>query len=284
MIILHTGKLGVGKSYSATAEVWKLIHNGKDCYVNWKIDFTKYFLKKRRGIWYRIWNPVRIIGKVYYWETLDDLYKIRNGELFFDEAHMSIDARDFSKLPKHFKTKLTQSRKYGLNLHFISQHSQQIDIAVRRLANSIIVHTRFWKFMWWREYDGEVIENLANPLLPKPKSIGFGFYLFSKGLARSYDTMALFKPFEPFSSQPIWDAQKIVADQKEASNKLRLSLNNQQMKGGDLNDSEVNFNQSEGRNDRTNEVQSFELFRPSDRKNSRELDSISTLPRTRRFD
>ena len=135
MITLHTGKLGVGKSYWATREVWKLIHKGKDCYVNWKIDFTDFYKRKRRNPFYRFSNPYFKLGRVYYWETLDDLARLRNGEVFFDEAHMSIDARDFAKLPKSFKTKLTQSRKYGLNLHFISQHSQQIDVVVRRLAN-----------------------------------------------------------------------------------------------------------------------------------------------------
>src|SRR6185436_3521534 len=101
---------------------------------------------------YRLWNPLRNLGKVYYWSSMEDLYKLRNGEVFFDEAHMAIDARDFAKLPKDFKTKLTQSRKYGLNLHFISQHSQQIDVAVRRLANEYVQHTKFFRIFWWRSY------------------------------------------------------------------------------------------------------------------------------------
>lgn len=73
MISLYVGKLGAGKSYSATKQVWKLIHQGKNCYVNWQIDFTKYFEKKRKSLWYRLWNPIRVIGKIYYWETLEDL-------------------------------------------------------------------------------------------------------------------------------------------------------------------------------------------------------------------
>jgi len=228
MITLHAGKLGVGKSYSATAEIWKLIHKGKDCYANWKIDFTEYFNRKRKNPWYRLWNPLHRIGKVYHWETMDDLYKLRNGEVFFDEAHMAIDARDFASLKPEFKRKLTQSRKYGLNLHFISQHSQQIDVAVRRLANDYVLHKKYWRLFVWREWHGEAIEILANPSLPQPKSQGIGFYWFSKRFAKSYDTFALFQPFDPYKTEPMWDAQKLVSEQQKARKGLpSMSSKNQ---------------------------------------------------------
>lgn len=215
MITIHYGKLGAGKSYSATCEVWKMIHKGRDCYVNWKINFTDYYLKKRKSFWYRLWNPVFRIGNVYYWETLEELYKLRNGEVFFDEAHMSIDARDFAKLPPKFKRKLTQSRKYGLNLHFISQHTGQIDIAVRRLANDCVEHKKFWRLFYWKEYDGEQIEKIieSNPDR-KPKSIGLGWYWFRKSFAKSYNTFALFDEFDAYSGQAMWSPLKVL-EQKE---------------------------------------------------------------------
>lgn len=216
MISLHTGKLGVGKSYWATREVWKYVLQGKDCYVNWKIDFSKYYAKRRRSLWFRFANPYFKLGRVFYWQTLKDLTEIWNGEVFMDEAHMSVDARDFTRLDKGFKTKLTQSRKYGLNLHFITQHSQQIDVVVRRLSNEQVVHTKFWKLFMWKRYDGEAIEILANPSMPKPKSITSGFYWFRKGIAESYDTFALFEPFEKYKVDPMWDVNKVLEKKKTA--------------------------------------------------------------------
>lgn len=243
MITVHAGKLGAGKSYSATAEVWKMIHQGKTCFVNWQVDFTDYFIMKRKSWWYRLWNPIKNLGKVYHFEGLQDLNKLRNGEAFYDEAHMDIDARNFQTLDAEFKRKLTQSRKYGLNLHFISQHSQQIDIAVRRLANCYVLHSKVWRFFFWREWDGEAIEILANPLQPRPKSQGYGFYWFSKRFAKSYDTFALFKPFPNVHREPMWDGQKIVLDQRKAQEKARqvitveptapVPLENLNQKGGD---------------------------------------------------
>lgn len=219
MITLHVGKLGAGKSYWATRQIWKDINNGKDVYANWKIDFDDLLKRKMKGwrallwrlqLWLKlIWTAEKIkLGKVYYWETLDDLYKLKNGEVYFDEAHMAINARDFKNLPKNFATKLTQSRKYGLNLHFISQHSSQVDISVRRLANSIVKHYKLGLFHYWKEYDGEAIEVLANPemmAISQPKSQGMSVYMFNKNIAKSYDTMALFDPFDDYVADPMWD-------------------------------------------------------------------------------
>lgn len=246
MITLHAGKLGCGKSYWATREVWRLINKGKNCYVNWKIDFTAYSLRKRKNPLYRFLNPYFKLGKVYYWSTLEDLYQLRNGEVFFDEAHMSVDARDFTKLPKEFKTKLTQSRKYGLNLHFISQHSQQVDITIRRLANEYVLHTKFWHLFRYKSWDGEAIEILANPLMPQPKSLSGGFFWFSKRLANCYDTFALFNPFAEYKQQPMWDIiTALNLDQKKPDvHPVRPALGVlNKLKGGEIN---VLHNRSKG--------------------------------------
>lgn len=228
MITLHTGKLGVGKSYWATREVWKNVVRGRDCYVNWRINFDNYWHFRTTGLrgllWY-LWIKLTFanqkFGRVFYWETLDDLYTLRNGEVFFDEAHMALDSRDFAKLPRSFKVKLTQSRKYGLNLHFITQHQGQIDIVIRRLANDIVEHKKIWRIFFWREWDGQHIETLMNPALPAPRSSGFGLFIFSKKLASCYDTFAFFDQFAPFEGQPMWSVNTY------------LETNKHRLKGGD---------------------------------------------------
>ena len=141
---------------------------------------------------------------------LKDLYGIRNGELYFDEAHAKLNSRDWQKIPEEFVRKITQSRKYGLNMHFITQHQGQVDIIVRRIANDIVVHRKFWILMLWREWDGEAIEILSNPSMPQPRSQGFGLHIFSKRFAKSYNTFELFEAFEPYKERPMWDAEKVL--------------------------------------------------------------------------
>lgn len=227
MITLHTGKLGVGKTYSATLEVWKQINAGHDCYVNWHIDFTKFYLHRGKSllgklIW--LWNKVTFgnekIGKVYYWETMEQLYAIKNGELFFDEAHTEINARNWNKIPPDFVKKLTQSRHFGLNMHFISQHSGQVDVVVKRIANDMFIHKKFGRIMYYAVFDGEKIGRLEDSAWAEnTKSDGFGIHIFNKRLAQSYDTTALSKvksKYPEYNEAPMWDAEKVLRPKPES--------------------------------------------------------------------
>lgn len=219
MITLIVGKLGVGKTAEATLRIWKQLTKGQDCYANWEIDFTKYYEYRTTGLKGFLWKWWIIIfrrtrpenfGKLYYFPNLEEMYKIRNGAVFYDEAHMTIYARDFKALPKEFRTKLTQSRKYGLDLYFITQHSTQIDKNVRILANSMIKMSRLLHFLvFWKEWDGEHIDVLANPemvAISKPPAIGWGVHFMRKGILNSYDTKKIFDPFAEFSDKPMWQA------------------------------------------------------------------------------
>jgi hypothetical protein len=225
MITLITGKLGGGKSYKATRDIWRHIVQGRDVYANWSINFDDYFHHRTtgwRGVLWLIWIKVTFanekFGKVYYWDTLDQLYTLRNGEVYMDEAHMSVNARDFSSLPPKFRTKLTQSRKYGLNLYFITQHSAQIDVSIRRLSNAMQkVRNIFSKLFIWKEWDGEFIDVLANPemmAIKTPKSQAQGLFIFNKHLANAYNTMQLFDPFDPYDEKPMWQVpyKKMLKD------------------------------------------------------------------------
>ncbi|MFA6376663.1 MAG: zonular occludens toxin domain-containing protein [Candidatus Paceibacterota bacterium] len=232
MITLHAGKLGQGKSYWATREVWKTINRGIDCYVNWRIDFDAYFARERRGwrgfLW-KWWNRLTFgnekIGKVYYWENFDDLYKIRQGELFFDEAHQELNSRKWADIPKEFVKKLTLSRHYHLNMHFISQHQGQVDVIVRRLANYFTRHYKFWFLFIWKEWDGEAIEILANPAMPKPKSMGFGVHLFDKVLAGCYNSFWLPGEKEEYKQAPMWSEDSFI-QKRSILKSLKLNKNN----------------------------------------------------------
>ncbi len=219
MITLHTGKLGTGKSYSATRMVWKTINQGIDCYVNWPIDFTDYVLHRERSLLGKVswlWKKVTFgnekMGKIYYFDKLPEIYGIQNGELFYDEAHADLNARDWQKIPRDFVKKLTQSRKYHLNMHFITQHQGQVDLIVRRISNEIIIHRKFFRFFFWKAYDGEKIEILSNPTMPPPKAEGFGVTIFTKRFAKCYNSFGIFGDrFDPYDKGPMWEYEKVEA-------------------------------------------------------------------------
>lgn len=252
MISLHCGNLGVGKTYWATTEVYRLIHRGIDCYVNWKIDFTEKLKKDRKSWIYRKFNKPEQLGNIYSWTKLEDLYSMKKGEVFFDEAHQKISARKWEQIPEAFIRKLTLSRHYGLNMHFISQHSQQVDVVVRRLANEYVLHTRFWKIMRTQHWDGAAIEILANPVAaqiqPPKTSAPSGYRFMRKDIGNSYNSWETpeeeeewFKQnsevklmWSPIEATRLLEQQKAEHKANKKGSQHAPSLTIPNMKGGDL--------------------------------------------------
>jgi hypothetical protein len=217
MIVLHTGKLGVGKSYWATREVWSSLENGIDCYVNWDIDFTDYYLRYRKSIRFflrRLWcwytSSTPYFGRLYRWETFDDLYSLRRGICFFDEAHTMVSSLDWDKLPKDFVRKISQSRKHKLDMHFITQHSAQVVPTVRRLCNCEMRHYRFLFLHYWLLFDGDQIEKMMSGTAQNsPRSIQKGFYFLNKRLANCYNSWVDFGEWPESKLTPVWSVAMI---------------------------------------------------------------------------
>jgi len=109
MINAFVGKPGTGKTYSMVRLAVKQMAKGRDVYSNFYIDELKVKLligfRKRK-------NP---IGKLYFWKTINELVKIKQGEILMDEAQIYINAREFRNLPPEFQYKAQQHRKHGVN-------------------------------------------------------------------------------------------------------------------------------------------------------------------------
>lgn len=232
MIILHVGKIGEGKSYSCTWEVWKWLKKGVDVYVNWNIDMNKYLEYKERSIIWRFLNRKRQWGNLYHFKELDEIYQMRNGQIYVDEAHRWLNARDYEKTPPDFIARMSQSRKFKTDLHFICQYPDQIEKVVRKLCNEVIVHKRFFWFFTYKTFDGKFIDKIdADPAKPPP-SLMKGWTWFRPSFAKVYNTFEILgKEFEKYNGIPLWNKEiyqqyknSKVIDSKLA--KLRKSVLN----------------------------------------------------------
>jgi hypothetical protein len=236
MITLRVGKLGVGKSYSTTWEVWTKLLKGIDCYVDWEIDFTPFIYAKRNSI---VWRTKKMLGmktmptgKLYNYQNLEELYGISDGEIYMDEAHKDLNSRDYMKIPKDFIKKMTQGRKYRTHMHFITQHEDMVDINIRRLCNVIIIYKKYGRLMYWNEYDGSYIGKFESGV-STPRSDKFRFTFFSLKFARSYDSWKIFgEAFEPFKKPPSWTMQNYhdYLDQLDAKKTERRQASRDKIK------------------------------------------------------
>jgi len=196
-----------------------------------------------------------------------------------DEAHRFLNARQWEKIPPNFIKKMSQSRKYATNLHFVTQHQNMIDVNIRRLCNEIVIYKKFGRIMYYNSYDGAYIDQLDKDPALKPKSSGFKIYWFSKAFAQSYDTYKIFgEKFEAYQADPLWsfevylkklnehrDNQKKPRDLRQMFPTLvrgwEASKNYLIKKGGDLNGEKDRFAYAK---DRHSEFQEQEGVHKSD--------------------
>jgi hypothetical protein len=238
MIILHVGKIGVGKSYACTKEIWQNVLSGKDSYIDWEVDFTEQMKSHRKGLiffWKFIIRKFTLskeprLGRVFFYQDLEDIYGISRGEIYMDEAHRFLSARKWETIPPNFIKKMSQSRKYATNLHFITQHQNMIDVNIRRLCNEIVIYKKFGYLMYYNSYDGAYIDQLDKDPALKPKSSGFRLYWFSKAFAKSYDTYKIFgDKFEPYRKDPLWSYEKYLKHLSQPLNNKRKPRNYREM-------------------------------------------------------
>lgn len=69
--------------------------------------------------------------------TWEQVVSFRNGTFLWDESHLDIDSREFSK-NVDVTGWLTQIRKMGVNLIYITQSWDQVDKRIRNLTDMLI--------------------------------------------------------------------------------------------------------------------------------------------------
>jgi len=179
--------------------------------------------------------PKPEFGRLFFYDTatkepLKEFFTIRGSkqrptEIFFDEAQLNVNSREFNKIPAGFIVALSQSRHLHNNLHFIAQDPGMVDLNVRRLVNELVIYKRFWRLMWWYSYDGDMVRRWDSNL-PFPKREGFGWYFMTKTIFQCYDSYREFEPTEAYNKPPVWTIEKYLS--------LRL------LKGGEKNESNPN--------------------------------------------
>jgi len=187
MINCVVGKIGSGKSYFLVNVMLKELQRGYDVWMNFHVNTEavyKYLQQQREtkilGIFKRRFkNP---IGKVYFWRELPELYKIKRATILVDEMHIWLDSREWFKLDKIFKYKLSQSRHQGLDLWGATQNFKRVDVVFRDLVDVIYKVTKLSKLFIIKNYDPTEFEST------KRKAFYANFLWFDKTVAKLYDT------------------------------------------------------------------------------------------------
>lgn len=142
-----SGKTGSGKSATAVKMVYKMWRRGCDVWSNTPLFFTsfndgfggenikdnpKLFSWYERYL-YKIRGKIKERGRINYFDTIDEVFHIKDAVIFFDEGQTLFRNYDWESVPRLFLYKLEQNRKHGLDLITTAQRMKAVNINYREL-------------------------------------------------------------------------------------------------------------------------------------------------------
>ncbi len=119
MITLIEGQTGAGKTFLSVKLLYKAWKKGENIYSNHQLNFDNNDRIKR-------------------WHNLDELYSLKNGIIFIDDAVKLLDAHRWHSLPSSFKEKIAGHRHDNLDIITNIQDFYQINVDIRRNVHRLI--------------------------------------------------------------------------------------------------------------------------------------------------
>jgi hypothetical protein len=128
MITVITGLTGSGKTWFMARLMLKEWKGGTDIYTNFPIYFSENNEKINR------------------WNSLSEIYHIKNGMIAIDEGQKLFDARMWSVLPMAFSEKIAQHRHHFLDIITTTQDLGHIDLRVRNNIHELYYCKSVFRF------------------------------------------------------------------------------------------------------------------------------------------
>lgn len=141
-IYLFYGKKGSGKSLFQARLAYELIqeyYRTEKKYPN--LPHRKYFSSQKLSPAFE----AKELGKhLEYWTHPDQLYKVRDADIGWDEIGKDIPAGSWADTPKELKQVFSHLRKRGNRLFANTQVFEDIDIAFRRQIDHAYLIEKIW--------------------------------------------------------------------------------------------------------------------------------------------
>jgi len=195
MICIYTGLPGSGKSLRMAQTLMSILHR----------NYRWYKKSGKKRIVYSNLKLAPEIEERYkdliaYWGDPEQLVKVRDADIFWDEVATHLDSTQWQNVPLELKRFLQQHRKYGIEIYGTTQDFSQIDISMRRLTSDLYYLQKLCgsrdksatrpdvKFPW-----GLILMRTLDPQNYKEdeklnKASGWWFMFITTALVNAYDT------------------------------------------------------------------------------------------------
>lgn len=189
MITIVTGTPGAGKTYFLTKLGLKYLLKGHDVYFNYFVDYEPYLKNKNVDF--------NKIGRVFYWDSIEELCQIKGGQVFIDEAQGYFDSREWQNLPPVMKQKFSVHRHeikrdetgriFPLDIWAGVQNVSNIDKWIRDRGQEFVEVRNLFGLLFVAQWF-DLKELKDETIQRNRKALDRMYWLFSKKLAKCYDT------------------------------------------------------------------------------------------------
>lgn len=185
-INMYYGKIGNGKTYSATSDILDLLDRGQMVYANWKIVVEDF--DDRKSFW-MLFKNILLFRKRHYVipceknlryfdpedfnstsELVEWLSNLNDCHIFFDEGQDMFDSYEGTKFAKSKRRLILHTRHYHRTLNIISQRPTAIQVSARGNVNRFFKCVKLASWPWLRfaryefqEMTGETVNEEAEP-------------------------------------------------------------------------------------------------------------------------
>lgn len=192
---VYEGAPGQGKSLATAREVMQLLVRNLKWYKQ-----TNKLRKIQSNIKFSASLEEQFPGQIEYWTDTNQICKLHDCDLIWDEIATELDSRNFANLSTELKRFLSQYRKRGVDIYANTQDFSMIDARARLMITGVDTLTKLLgsrdlsatkpapKYVW----GVIVMRSVENYRETDPDKKRYGmipsFFLISKELTDMYDT------------------------------------------------------------------------------------------------
>jgi len=141
----YYGRIGNGKTYSATADILDYLSQGRVVYANWHIDFSGF--DERESFWHVFYKTLffrkyffKFPKENFHYFSPDDvdvkfLAKLTDCEVFVDEGQWVFDSYKGTDFSVEKRKLILHTRHFNRSLNIISQRTQALHVTARGQVN-----------------------------------------------------------------------------------------------------------------------------------------------------
>lgn len=204
MITQYYGRIGSGKTYTATADVLELLRRGKVVYTNWRLKYEGTDERKSWGYIIRSilfpWHRRFYVFPKDNWHYLpvdkdfhERLSKITDAHIFLDEGHTAFDSYEMARMSIERRMSILHTRHFDRSIHIISQRPTAVHVVMRANVNVFYRCQCLWKIGPFVRFKRTEFQDLLNESVDEDeeKIISTKFYMGRKYVFDAYDTKYL---------------------------------------------------------------------------------------------